>query len=207
MASLATRCEKLSPSLRRVVAIVSIPLLIGLVWMIVVLPLQLAYRAQVDWRDDAIATLARARGSQSQGDVLSQQLKALPTEAIWNKFYVVAKPGGAGSMLQTDIGGVLNSVHASVQSLTPMRAAEVGGLTTIGLRVSAAMTIDQLKGFLAGVANHPHYLRVERMRVNAPQAQVPEQNVMLTVTLEIYGVERVRDASGPSAAPQANREA
>jgi hypothetical protein len=210
MASVATWCEKLSPLMRRMVVIVSIPLLIGLAWAIIVLPVQLAYRAQLDWRSDTIATLAQARGSQAQGEALSQQLKALPAEPIWNKFYNVAMPGAASSQLQADVGGVLNSVHASVQSLTPLRATEVDGLTTIGLRVSAAMTVDQLKNFLAGLASHTHYLRAERLRVNAPQSQVPDQNAMLTVTVEIYGVEKLRsDKNVPAgaAAVQMNREA
>jgi hypothetical protein len=208
MVSLAMYCERLSPRMRRIVVVVSIPLLVGIAWALVVLPLQIAYRAQVDWRNDAIATLARARGSKAQADALSQQLKTLPTEAIWNKFYSVAKPGAAGSMLQADIGSVLNSVHASVQSLTPLRTTQVDGLTTIGLRVSAGMTVDQLKNFLGGVSGHAHYLRIERLRVNAPQGQVPDQNAMLTVTVEVYGIERVRGgANSGSTTTQPSGEA
>jgi hypothetical protein len=196
MSTLASRCQKLSLPTRRALVVLSIPLLIGLVWLVIVLPLQVTYHSQVEWRNDTIKTLARARGSQAQSEVLSQQLKALPTEPIWNKFYAVAKFGSAGSMLQADVGSVLNSVHAGVQSLTPVRSTQVNGLTTIGVRVSAAMTVDQLKNFLGGISNHAHYMRVERLRVNAPQSQVPEQNVMLTVTVEVYGVERVREESG-----------
>jgi len=197
MASLVAKCEKLSLPLRRAVVLVSIPLLAGMAWAIIVLPLQIAYRSQLQWRDDAIATLAQARGSKTQAVVLSQQLKALPSAPIWNKFYSVGKPGTAGSVLQADVSGVLNSIHAGVQSLTPVRATEVDGLTAIGLRVSASMTVEQLKKFLAAAANHSHYLRVGHLRVNAPPAQMPDQNAMLTVTAEVYGVERVRGELNP----------
>jgi len=193
MTSFAAHCEKLHQPTRRLIALTAIPLIAGLAWAVIVIPGQAIYRSQADWRADAIATLSRVRQAKSVGDELSERLKSLPAAAIWNKFYTVNKAGSAGSMLQADVGGVLNSIHAGVQSLTPLRTTDVNGLNTVGLRVVASMTIDQLKNFLAGIANHVHYLRVERLRINAPPTQTPEQNAMLTVTIEIYGVERVRN--------------
>ncbi len=195
MTLLAEQCESMSVAKRRLLVVGSIPFLAMAFWALIVWPAMAAYRAQVSWRQETASTLAQAHGSKDDVDMQTQQLASLPAAPLWNKFYKVSKAGTGGPMLQTDVSSMLNLLQISVQSLTPLRTAEVNGLNSIGLRVTASMSVDQLKKLFVKIGDNARYLYVDRLRINAPPSQLPDQNATLTVVIEIYGVEYVLNAS------------
>jgi hypothetical protein len=197
--TLLQRCESLPNPWRAILALGAIPVLGAVSWVLFIVPVTALYDGQQGWREDAKSKLARAKGTASQSAELDRQLELLPSAGIWSKFYIVDSAGAAASAIQMDVGALLNAVHAAVQSMTPLRSAEAVQSTTVGLRVSASMTIDQLKSFLQSLSSHPRYLRVDRLRVNAPLSQTPNTNTVLTVTLEIVGMERLRTQPPPAA--------
>jgi hypothetical protein len=62
----------------------------------------------------------------------------------------------------------------------------------LGLRVqrvefSTTVTVDQLQGFFVALDNQPHYVRIERLRVDSPHTQRNDENPRLTALIEARG--------------------
>jgi hypothetical protein len=183
---------------RRFVAVALLPFAALLLWVAVVLPVTALYESQVQWRTEATDTIAQAQGATVLLANATEQLRSLPAAPLWTKLYSVSKPGSAASMVQTDVNGILAASHAVIQSITPLASTPSGDLSKVGLRVAASMTIDELKVFLNSVTTHPRSLRVEKLSVLAPSVQMAAQNPMLTVTVEVFGLEWVQTSQQPA---------
>ena len=186
---LSRRFEELSKPSRRVLALLVAPTLLVFAASVVYLPVAYLRDAQKDWRDETRSLLSQAKGAVALETQLNGQLTALQASGLWSKFYVAEKSGAAATSLQSDVSSFLGSVQVSAQSLVPIPTAQLPRFTKIGTKVTASMRIDQLRGFLAAVASHQRYLRVEQVTVVAPQTQSIAENPPLAVTLEVYGYE------------------
>jgi hypothetical protein len=199
-AALTQYCIALPLRQRRLVAVgvafAALILFVGLV----VWPVYALYTNQLEWRATASKTIAEARGAEPAIASVVQQLDALPASAMWAKLYTVDKVGTGAALLQADVASLVSGARGAVQSLTPLAAVSSnnadtknsGDMARIGVRVVASMTIDQLKDFMSAMAAHTRYLRIEHLSVFAPSAQSPAQNPMMTVTMEVVGMEWVR---------------
>jgi hypothetical protein len=52
---------------------------------------------------------------------------------------------------------------------------------------STIVTIDQLQAFFVALDNQPHYVRIESLRLDAPDSQRNDENPRLTVLMEARG--------------------
>lgn len=185
--NLADRCAGLPIVWRRVVALLVVPasalLLISAIWA----PIAYVRGSQVDWRDEAIETLASARQAPAAQAALEQQLAAMRSSPLWSRFYKAPNSTTAATALHADLSGLLTSAQASVQSLTPIPSEEQATFTRVGIRFAASIRLNDLQSLLASMSNHSRYLRVERMIVTAPQTQAPDENPPLAVTMDIFG--------------------
>src|SRR5262245_9285411 len=105
--SLAERCAKLPLHVRRVVALVAVPLalvaLVGLIW----LPLEAARQSQMEWRSDAIKTLSSIRHAPELQAALGQQLAALRASPLRSRVYMSPNGASATSLLHADLSALL----------------------------------------------------------------------------------------------------
>lgn len=185
---LAERCAGYPPLARRMIALGVAPLIVVLALVVMCSPLIAARHAQDGWREEARELLARAKNAATDIVELDRQNAAMRASPLWPKLY---QRGGTPTpaMLQADIGAVLGSVQVSAQSITPIAAQESQFFIKTGARVTASMRVNQLRELLTAFASHPRYLRVERLTVDAPHAQVETDNPPLAVVAEIYGYE------------------
>jgi hypothetical protein len=172
-----------------VLALLVAPILVIFAILLIYLPIAYLHDAQTDWRQETRSLLSQAKSADTLETELNGQLAGLQTSRLWSKFYVAEKSGAAATSLQSDVSSFLANVQVSAQSLVPIPSAQLPRFTKIGTKLTASMKIDQLRGFLAAVANHQRYLRVEQATVVAPQAQSAAENPPLAVTLEVYGYE------------------
>lgn len=185
--NLAERCAGLPTAWRRVVALLIVPVsvlvLVALLWA----PIAYVRDAQVDWRNDAIETLASAQHAPAMQATLDQQIAAMRSSPLWSRFYEAPNSASAATALHADLSALLNSAQASVQSLTPIPSEEQAAFTRIGIRFAASIRLNDLQSLLTAMSNHSRYLRVERVIVTAPQTQAPDENPPLAVTMDIFG--------------------
>jgi hypothetical protein len=189
-------CQALPATWRRVVAFGVVPLAIALVICGAIVPMQALYESQVEWRSQAYRTVSLARGSRQALAGVADQLQALPAAPIWTKFYAAETPGGGIAMLQADVSVLLDAARVGTQSLIPLRTETQQELPTIGVRLSASMTIEQLRSLLGSLAAHSRFLSIRHLSVSAPLVQDAQENAMLTVGMDIVGIERTVEATG-----------
>lgn len=182
-------------AVRRTVAVLLIVLTAWVTWGALVRPLQLAYRAQAGWRADALQELARGKALIEISTTVDEQSEELSASALWAKLYEDSGDGAASGRLQADVSEIVSSAGVDLQSMVPMTVVFGPELDEIGVRLTASMTIDQLKSLLAATLRHPRYLRIGYLAISAPQSQSATVNPQLSVTLEVVGF---RQAAGLS---------
>ena len=127
---------------------------------------------------------------------LRSRLKALPDAPIWQRFYPDGASANAGTAFREDIARYASVAGVTVESIAPLPATEQFGLRRLGMRMSAVMTIEQLTHFLTQLRTSPRYLRVDTLRVVAPQVQMKNGNERLLAQLQIFGYARLMSGGG-----------
>ena len=176
--------------LRRALAVLLVPAAALLGWMLVAEPLICIAGSQDQWRGSVQDTLADDRGHEKVLADLKSRLEALPAAPVWEKFYEVAAGGDGSSLVQQDVTSLCSAMGVTTQSVVALRAQTEQGLMKHGVRLTATLTVDQLRSFAATLRNHQKYLRTERLTVDAPQVQSADQNPALTITLDVFGYSR-----------------
>lgn len=184
--SLVDLVSSLPPRAQRALAVLFVPAALFMMAASLFWPALRSYHSQMEWRQTAARALAHQRGLAGIEPAVREQLAALPRLESWQQLYRGAQ-GSIAIALQSDISGALATSHARPQSFTPIEATSVGPLTKVGLRVAAAMTIDQLRELLHLLDTLRHYVRIEHLIVVAPPLQSAEENPALTVTFEAFG--------------------
>ncbi len=188
--TLTERLMYCPPLLRRALAVLLVPAAALLGWMLVAEPLIWIAGSQGQWRGSVQDTLADDRGHEKVLADLKSRLDALPAAPVWQKFYEFAAGGDGSSLVQQDVTSLCSAIGVTTQSVVALRAQTEQGLMKHGVRLTATLTVDQLRSFAATLRNHQKYLRTERLTVDAPQVQSADQNPALTITLEVFGYSR-----------------
>lgn len=187
---LSARCAHLSLVAKRIIALLVIPLLLVSFAIALCAPVLYASRSQRAWRAEAATLIAHSKDSERLRTELTEQLSMMQSSGLWSKLYDPAGGGVTENLLHSDVNSLLAQAQTQAQSLTPIAAQESANFAKLGVRVTASMRIDQLQQFIAAAANHTRYLRIERLTIVAPQAQIDNDNSPLAVTAEIYGLQR-----------------
>lgn len=184
--TLAARIAAKPRAVRVGVALVGLALVLALAWAVIVGPLRALIVSQSQWRSEARAALAQARGTAAFEAPLREQLQQLPQQPLWQRLYAVEAPELA-SALQRDLSALSATAGASSQSMLTLPSVEERGLLRSGARLSVSLDARALQALLEGIRQHSRYLRIERLTLTAPQAQTVDQNPTLAVTLEVFG--------------------
>jgi hypothetical protein len=172
---------------RRALVTISLAIAVVVLWTVIFDPLASLLVSQDDWRADARHQLAHSRGKANSEPALRKAVMALPSNPIWGKFLPARAGQDVSALIQRDVQTIGSTAGVTLQAMASLAKLEEGGLTGYGVRFTAAMTADQLRKFIGALRANPHYLRVERLTVNAPQLQRPDENPAFTITLEVFG--------------------
>jgi Tfp pilus assembly protein PilO len=172
---------------RRALALLVLVVVVVIFWFGVIDPVAWLLLSQDEWRTGTRRELARARGRADSEPELRKQLADLANASIWSKFYVLPVDQDAGASVQRDLLSIGASSGVSIQTVASVPKVTEAGLAGYGIRFTAAMTAEQLTKFMSALRTHPHYLRVERLTVAAPQLQRPDDNASLAITMEVFG--------------------
>ena len=179
--------------MRRLMALFVVPLLIVMAGVLVLLPIQHAWQAQQDWRQETKQLLSKAAAAPAQQAALERQIEAVRASQLRTKFYPAGGSMGAAALLQGDIDVLMNSVQANSRTLAPIPVSEDSAMLRYGVRVAASLRINQLQDLFNRLAQHARLLRVEQLSVVAPQMQLATENPPLAVSMDIYGYALVGD--------------
>jgi Tfp pilus assembly protein PilO len=189
--TLADRIAQRSPAVRRPLAVLLLLLTATLAWRDVIVPMREVLTSQHRWRVQVRSSLAIARGQAAAAPTLQRRLRALPEAPIWQRFYPDGDSANADTALREDITRYAAVAGVVLRSITPLPTTDQFGLRTLGVRISAVMSIGQLTDFLAQLRGSPRYLRVDALRVVAPQVQLKSRNHRLLVRLQLFGYARL----------------
>lgn len=192
--SLSDRIAQQRSPVRRMLALVLlVAVLIG-TWQDVILPARVILTSQARWRVHARRALAVARGRAAEAPNLQRQLESLPSAPIWRKFYPDGDSANSAAAIRQDITQCAATVGTTIRSMEPSPTTDRSGLRRLGVKISASMTIGQLTSFLIQLRKSQRYLRVDALRIVAPQMQTKNINESLLVELQVYGYSRLAAA-------------
>jgi len=188
--TLTDRISSRSLRVRNAVALLMIPAMALLVWSLVILPLSWVATSQEHWRAEVRAELAEAKGRALTLDAVRKRLANLPSESVWQRFYPAENGADGGAALQRDVTTLSMGAGLATRSITLLPSQPQGRLMTYTARLAASGTAEQLQAFATSLRGHPRYLRVEQLKVTAPQVQSSDENPVLSITLDISGFAR-----------------
>lgn len=185
--SVAEQVAALTAARRRLLAVGLLLVLVFGAWAGILSPLARIVASQDDWRAAARRELARNRGQESVGGAVESQLRSLPGAPVWARFY--GESGGADvlSHVQRDITELCAGVGIPVPVVMALPTTESNGISRYGVRLTANMTVDQLRKLAEALRTHSTFLRTERLSITAPQIQSAEQNSVFAVSMEVFG--------------------
>jgi hypothetical protein len=193
--SLSDRIVQQRPPVRRMLALVLLVAVLIVIWQDVILPARVILTSQARWRVHARRALAVARGRAAEAPNLQRQLESFPSAPIWQKFYPDGDSANSAAAIRQDITQYAATAGATIRSMEPSPTTEQSGLRRLGVRISASMTVGQLTSFLIQLRVSQRYLRVDALRIVAPQVQIKNANESLLVELQVFGYSRL-SASG-----------
>ena len=185
--SLATRLTTLPAPARRTIALSSLLLLLALGWLLVVIPVRTLLLSQQEWRADITQRIARDRGLTKSAAQLREVSTTVSGAPIRARLFDAAAAIAVDDQLQNDLRAAM--LQSAVE---PTTFKVLPGVTAHGLRqhrveFASVMTVDQLRAMLTFLGQQPHYVRIERLQVEAPAAQRPDENPRLNLLIEAQG--------------------
>lgn len=172
---------------RRTAAIGILALLVALAWILLVTPIAGLLTAQRDWREEIQGTLARYRALAENKNAIDGAMSELEANAAWRGLYQSPEPVAASAALLSEFRALLDPQKVGIQSIQPIEAENLGPITRIGVKVSLALTVDQLRSVLERMGSNAHAMRADNIIVTAPQFHAPEENPQLIVHMEVSG--------------------
>lgn len=188
--------SSLRPSHQKVIALGLTAALLTLCCTYLLPALTWLVHSQSQWRSRARAELAEARGRGMLIRSLREQLTALPQAPVLTLLYY-AKKAELSAAVSLDVAQIAAATGVTLQTTTPLPDVHEGELISSGVRVTAAMTADQLRHFAERLRSHQRLLRVQRLTITSPQVQAADQNAAVTVWLDVWGYSKVTDSSAP----------
>lgn len=182
---------------RRAIALGTLLLAALLVWLLVVLPIEAIATSQQDWRDETARQIARDRGLVKSGPQLRELLQTVAHAPIRARLYESGGTMTVDDQLQNELRAAMLQAGVEPTTFKVLPGASIDGLRQHRLEFSSIMSVDQLRGLYGYLTQQPHYMRIERLRIEAPPTQRADENPRLTVLMEIQGF--TLDATGPAA--------
>lgn len=198
----AERLRALPQVQRQALALTLLAVALAVAWYGVLKPLHRLLTSQEAWRIEVRRDLAERRGKAAIEARLAAEVESLHEVPVWRSFYPGSTEEEANAQIQQDLRGLGAASGISALALTPIPRKDYPDYIAYGVHINAAMRADQLKRFGDALRAAPHFLRVQRFAASAPQNQVPGQNALVNVAMDVYGYSRL---PGTQAAPDHHR--
>ena len=183
--TLANRLAHLSKPAQRAFAIFGMLLCAAAGWMLIAYPVSAFLTSQDAWRIQSSALLAKAHGPIAAEGRIRDRLETLDQLAIWGLLY--PPTDSAVSEVRQDLSSICAAAGVQIESLADLPASHEPGFVRLSQRVSIIATAESFGALLAGVRQHPKYLRIERLSVTSPQFQPHGAQPELSAIVEIAG--------------------
>lgn len=188
--SLGDRIMQQSSIARRTLAVVLLFVALTLAWQVIIPPIHAIFTSQDRWLAHASSTLAIARARAAEAPTLRRRLKALADAPIWLQLYPHGDPANENAAVREDVTRYAALAGVTARSIAPLPTRKQLSLSKPGVTISGIMTIGQLTNFLTQLRESHPYLRVDALRVVAPQIQSSTGNERLFVQMQIFGYAR-----------------
>jgi hypothetical protein len=185
--SAAARLAALPLVPRRVIALALLVLLLLLAWFTVVLPLGMALSSQTGWRDNTARTIARDRGMVAAAKDIREVAAAVESSPLRARFYETGGLSPVEDAVKNDLRSALLAAGVEPTTFKVLPAVATRGLRAHRVEFSTVVTVDQLQSFFVAVEGQPRYLRIERLRLDAPSNQRSDENPRVTALMEVRG--------------------
>ena len=201
--SAVSRLSTLPLATRRAIALGWLVLAALLIWLVVVVPVRSLVLSQREWRAATEREIARDRGMAKSAAQLREIAAAVDASPLRARLYAAGSLMAVTDELQNDLRAALLQSGVEPTTFKVLPGSLVNGLRAHRLEFSSVMTVDQLKAFFVALAAQPHFVRVERLQLDAPGQQRNDENPRLTVLMEV----RAFALDAPAPAPADTRVA
>jgi hypothetical protein len=185
--SVTDRLDALPLVTRRAIALIMLAVLVALAWLVVAWPVRTLLTSQVEWRQNAAQRIAHDRGMLAAGTQIRDAAAAVEASGLRAWLYEAGGALAPADTLQNDLRGALLASGVEPTNFKVLPSATSAGLRAQRVEFSTILTIDQLQAFFVALGNQPHYVRIERLRLDAPDVQRNDENPRLTVLMEARG--------------------
>ncbi|HTU67088.1 MAG TPA: type II secretion system protein GspM [Steroidobacteraceae bacterium] len=194
--SLAARLLTLPANARRTLALGILVLALLLAWFAIVQPVRGLLDSQRQWRQEVRRDIGRDRGLVAAADELRVAREAVTASALRAGLYD-AKQGAPADQLQNDLRSALLAAGLEPTNFKPLPGVGADPLRVVRVEFASVMTVDQLRAFFAALDSQPHYVRIERLRLDAATEQRADDNPRLTALFEARGFTAEPGAAAP----------
>jgi hypothetical protein len=201
--SAAARLSALPPAARRAIAIGLLGLAALMIWLAVVVPVRGLLLSQREWRTATEREIAQDRGMAKSAAQLREMAATVDASPLRARLYDAGSGMVVTDQLQNDLRAALLQSGVEPTTFKVLPGSLVHGLRAHRVEFSSVMSVDQLKAFFVALATQPHFVRVERLQLDAPQQQRADENPRLTVLMEV----RAFALDAPAGAPAITRVA
>lgn len=193
----AARLAALPLASRRAIALFLLVLALILAWAAVVWPVRALIASQQEWRIDAAREIARDRGVINTANQLRESAASIDASPLRTRLYAAGAVAPA-DQLQNDLRTALVAAGVEPTNFKVLPSVAASGLRVARVEFSSVMSVDQLKAFFLALEQQPHYVRVERLRLDAPSTQRTDENPRVTALMEVRGYSVEAAAPAPA---------
>jgi hypothetical protein len=182
----AARLSTLPRPARRAIALASLLLALLLVWLMVIVPVGMLATSQHEWRAQIVTQIARDRGIVKSANHI-RELAGVVRDAPIRARLFEAGAVAVDDQLQNDLRAALLQSGVEPTTFKVLPGASAKGLRQHRVEFSSIMTVDQLRSLYTALEQQRHYVRIERLQIEAPAVQQSAENPRLTLLMEARG--------------------
>jgi hypothetical protein len=196
--SVAAGLAAMAPMTRRAIATLVLAFALLLCWILVVMPVQALLLSQQEWRADTARQIARDRGMAKSASAVRAVAAAVDASPLKSRLYDASNGMAVTDALQNDLRNSLTQSGVEPTTFKILPATVVNGLRAHRVEFSSVMTVEQLRTFFVVLAAQPRYVRIERLKLDAPLQQRSDENPRVTALMEVRAFALETAASKPA---------
>jgi hypothetical protein len=153
-------------------------------WLCVAQPILDYVNAAVEARSLSLRALRRNRALLHGRAAIETARTTVAQSPRWRNFYAGPNAEAATLQMETDLRAILRDSN-NPTSMVAETPSVRGSVTQIAVRITLAVSIDQLAAALDRIQKHPRQLRIEALTIQAPQIQTAQTNPTLTAQAQV----------------------
>jgi hypothetical protein len=170
---------------RRGIALGGLAVAAMLAWLLILMPVQALLSSQQEWRSDTARQIARDRGMAKSATDLRTAAAAVDASPLKARLYDGANGMAVTDQMQNDLRQALTQAGVEPTTFKVLPAGVVNGLRAHRIEFSSMLTVEQLRTFFVALAAQPRYVRIERLKLDAPLQQRADENPRVTALMEV----------------------